>query len=85
MKDGAARGGMDEADQVAPVVAVLDRSSRTRSVEAPHFLEDRFQPDAVLVDRPEFDARLRVRGRDRLDDWSQLFLNAACSAGSAST
>ena len=55
MKDGAARGRMDEADEVAPVVAMLYRRKGTLTVETPDFVQDRFQADAVLVDRPELD------------------------------
>jgi hypothetical protein len=76
---------MDEAEEVAPVVAVLDRSAGPPPVEAPDLLEDRFQADAVLVDRPELDARLREGGRDRLDERPNVFLNSACWCGSAST
>jgi hypothetical protein len=85
VEDGTTRSRMDKADEVAPVVAVLDRRGGTLAVEAPDLLEDRLQTDAVFIDRPEFDARLGVRGRDCLDERSDLFLKASCSAGSAST
>ena len=85
MKDGAPRGGMDKANKIPPIVAVLDRCRWALPVEAPHFVQDRLQPDAVLVDRPELDARLGVRGRDRLDERAELFLNSACCSGSANT
>jgi hypothetical protein len=86
-KDGTPRGGMDEAHKIAiaPIVAMLHRRGGPLGVEAPYLLEDRLQPDAVLVDGPEFDTRLRVGGRDRLDDRPQLFLQAACCSGSAKT
>lgn len=85
VKDGASRGRMDKADEIAPVIAVLDRRRGAVTVEAPDLLEDRLQADTVLIDRPELDARLRVGGRDRLDDRPQLFLKAVCCSGSAST
>ena len=85
MKAGAPRGGMHKTDEIPPIVAVLDRSRWAHAVETPHLLEDRFQPDAVLIDRPELDARLGGRGRDRLDDRPQLFLNSVCCSGSAKT
>lgn len=85
MKDSPTRSGVNEANEIPPVVAVLHRRGGTCSVEAPHLLEDWLQADAVLIDSPEFDARLRVRGRDRLDDRPDLFMNASCSAGSART
>ena len=76
MKDSAAlrpRGGMHKTDQIAPIVAVLDRCGGAHAVEAPGLVQNGFQADAVFVDRPELDARLGVRGRDRLDDRTQLF------------
>jgi len=85
MKDGTARGRMDKPDEIPPLVAMLHGRSRSLPVEAPHFVQDWFQADAVLIDRPKLDTRLRVGSRDRLDDRSQLFLNAACCSGSAST
>jgi hypothetical protein len=85
MEDGAARGGVDEADQVAPRVAVLDRRQWALPVEAPHRVQDGFQADAVLVDRPELDLRLGEGGRDLAQERSQFFLNASCAAGSART
>lgn len=86
VKDGAAGRWMDEADQVTPIVAVLHRRSRPRSVETPDGVENRLQaaePDAVLVDGPQFDLRPRKRRRDRLDERPQLLLNSACCSGSA--
>lgn len=82
---GLARGGVDEAHHVAPCVAMLHRRDRTVPVEAPHFVQDRFQPDAVLVGRPELDRRLGIRGRDGLDERPDLFLKSAWAAGSACT
>lgn len=85
MEEGLARGGLNEAHHVAPLKAVLDRGDRAFAVEAPDLVEDRLQPDAVLVGRPEFDGRVGVGRGDRLDDRPELFLNAACAAGSAKT
>jgi hypothetical protein len=88
VKDGAAGGRMDKANEVPPVIAVLDRRGGPRSVETPDCVEDRLQADAVLmseVDGPARDAGLRVRRRDRLDERSELFLKATCCSGSAKT
>jgi hypothetical protein len=88
VKDRAARGRMDETDQVPPVVAVLDRRKRALPVEAPDLVPDRLQANPVLVsevDGPEFHLGMWVRGRDRLDKRPQLFLTAACCLGSART
>jgi hypothetical protein len=59
MEDGAAGRRVYEADQIAPVIAVLDRSERALAVKTPDFVQDRLQPDAVFVDRPELDGCLR--------------------------
>jgi len=85
MEDGAARGGMHEAHQVAPRVAVFDRRDGPLAVETPDFMQDRLQADAVFVDGPQLDLRLVVRGRDRTQQRPQLFLKACCAAGSACT
>ena len=85
VKDGAARGGMDEAHQVAPVIAMLHRRERAVAIEAPHFVQDRLQPNAVLVNGPEFNGGLREGRSDRLDERAELFLNSACCSGSAWT
>jgi hypothetical protein len=53
MKDGAPGGRMDEADEIAPGVAVLDWGERALAIEAPDFVQDGFQANAVLVDGPE--------------------------------
>ena len=76
---------MHEADEVAPLVAVLHRRDRAFAAEAPDLLEDGLQPDAMLVDGPELDLRLGEGGGDRLDERTDLFLNSACCAASAWT
>ena len=76
---------MHEAHQVAPLVAVLHGGERTLAVETPDLLEDRLQPDAVFVDRPELDLRVREGGGDLPQERPELFLKASCSAGSACT
>src|SRR5260221_2352265 len=78
MKDRPTGGGVHEADEVAPVIAVLHRGAGPPPVEAPHLLEDRLQADAVLIDGPELDTRLGKGGRDRLDERADGFLNSAC-------
>jgi hypothetical protein len=64
MKDRAARCGMDEADEVSPLIAMLNGGERALLVKAPHLAQDRFQPNAMLVDCPEFNRRLREGGGD---------------------
>ena len=55
MKDGASRGGMDEAHQIAPFVAVLHGSEGTLAVDTPDLVQDGLQANAVFVDRPQLD------------------------------
>src|SRR5258708_21244175 len=74
MKDGAARGGMDEPDQVAPVIAMLDRRARALPIEAPDLVQDGFQANAMLIGGPEFDLGVRKRGRHRAQQRPYLFL-----------
>jgi len=70
-KDRTAGGGVHETDEGAPVVAMLDGRGGPLPVKAPDRVpdrvQDRFQANAVLVDGPELDARLRERGRHRLE------------------
>lgn len=58
MKDGAPRGRMDEADEIALVEAMLDRSERVLAGRRPYLAQDRLEPDAVFIDRSQLDARL---------------------------
>ena len=76
---------MDKTDQVAPVIAVLNRGDGTLAVKAPDLLQDGLEPDAVLIHGPQFYLRLREGGRYGLDEWADLFLNASCASGSALT
>src|SRR5260370_38919336 len=85
MKDRTPRRGMDEADQIAPLEAVLHRSARSLSIATPHLVQDRLESDAVLVDGPELGLGVGEGGRDRLDERTEFFLHAACCSASAST
>lgn len=67
VEDGAAQGRVHEADQIAPGVAMLDRRGRAAAVKTPDFVEDRFETNPMLIDRPEFDLGSREGGRDCLD------------------
>src|SRR5215467_3772404 len=55
MEDRAARGRMDEADEVAPFKAVLHGRQWPLPIQAPDFLQERLEADAVFVDRPYLD------------------------------
>ncbi len=56
---------MDEADEVAPREALLDRSERTLAVNTPDLVQDGFESTAVLVNRPQFHLGMR-KGRRHL-------------------
>src|SRR5262249_59227131 len=82
---GAARGGVDEADEVAPLVAVLHRGHGALPIEAPDLVQERLEPDPMLSDRPEFDGGLGEGGRDLAQERPDVFFKASCSAGAACT
>jgi hypothetical protein len=52
--------GTHKAHQIPPVVTVLRGSQGTPINQTPHRAQDRFQPNAMLVDRPEINRRLWV-------------------------
>jgi hypothetical protein len=85
MEDRASRSGMDAADAGAPLKAVLHRSRRALAVEAPDFVQNRLEANAVLVDRPQRDLGRGKGGGHRLDERPQFFLQAAGCWASAKT
>jgi len=85
MEERATRRRMDEAHQVAPLIAVLDRSQRAVAIETPHFVQNRLQPDAMFVGGPELDDAVGESARDLVEERADLFLKASCSAASACT
>src|SRR5271165_5668163 len=85
MENAPPRGGMDKADQIAPVIAMLDRRNGALSVKAPDLLQDGLEADAVLIHRPQLDLRRGKGGRYGLDERPDLFLNCSCALGSALT
>src|SRR5215469_17461221 len=64
---------------------MLDRSDGLLSVKTPHLLQNRLEPDAVLIHGPQLHLGLGKGGRDRLDERPKLFLNASWAAGSVFT
>lgn len=85
MEHGAPRGGMHEPDQVAPVEAVLNGGGGALPVEAPDFVQDGLQADAVLIDAPQLEGGLREGSRYLSQQGPEVFLNACCWAASAAT
>src|SRR5512147_2363413 len=83
MPDGAARGGLDEADQIAPAVAVLDDRHRPLANRRPHPPDQRLEPNAMLIHRPQFHLGLWVSSGYCLDERADLFLKASCSSEAA--
>lgn len=61
MEDGPPRGGMDEADEIAPFKAVLHARHRPLANRRPDPAQQRFEADPVLIDRPQLDAGVRER------------------------
>src|SRR3954471_15724241 len=74
-----ARGRPDEAVQIEPLVAVMAAGGRTAATWRPDLAQDRFQAEAVFVERPDFDRDRRVGALELADAGLELFLNRACS------
>lgn len=74
VEKGATRGGMDEADEVAPGEAVLydgvESRTATRRPDAP---EQRFEANSMLVGGPELDPGMGKRGGHLAQEWPYLF------------
>ena len=62
-----ARGGSDEAVQIKPLVAVMAAGGRTAAAWRPDLAQDRFQAEAVFVERPDFDRDRRVGALELAD------------------
>ena len=74
-----AGGGPDEAVQIEPLVAVMTAGGRTAAAWRPNLAQDRFQAEAVFIERPDFDRDRRVGALELTDAGLELFLNRACS------
>lgn len=83
MEECASRRWVDKTHKVAPFEAMLHRSQRALAVEAPDFVQDRLEPNAMFVDRPQLDLGAWKGGGYRSRKRTELFLKAACSAASA--
>jgi len=58
--------GTDEATDIEPLVALLHGGNRSRPDRCPDPADERQQPNAMLVGRPELDLGTRVRAADRV-------------------
>ena len=74
-----AAGGSDEAIKIEPLVAVMAAGGRTAAARRPDLAQDRFQAEAVFVERPDFDRDCRFGALELADAGLELFLNRACS------
>src|SRR4051812_31455310 len=74
---------LHEGGDVQPLVAVVTKRDRPLAFGRPHPPDDRLQPNAVLVGRPDFDRLVRVLGPLLGDSLFQLFLNVSHSSGVA--
>jgi hypothetical protein len=81
----AARGGVDEADELAPGEAVAHHGDGSVPFGRPDSPQERLEPDAVLVGGPQFDRRLGMGSGHRAYQRANLFLNSACCSASART
>ena len=76
-EDDLARGWSDEAVQIKPLVAVMATGDGAAAAGRPDLAQDRFQSEAVFIERPDFDRDRRVAALEIGD--LELFLNRACS------
>ena len=74
-----ARGGPHEAVQIKPLVAVMAVGGRTAATRRPDLAQDRFQSEAVFIERPDLDRNRRFGTLEFADAGLELFLNRACS------
>ena len=74
-----AGGGPDEAVQIKPLVAVMATGDGAAAAGRPDLAQDRFQAEAVFVERPDLDRDRRVGALELADAGLELFLNRACS------
>src|SRR3954467_178601 len=74
-----AGGGPDEAVQIEPLVAVVAAGGRTASARCPDLAQDRFQAEAMFIERPDLDRNRRFGALELDDPGLELFLNRACS------
>jgi hypothetical protein len=74
MEEGTPRGRMDKAHEIAPGEAMAHRREGTLPDRCPHPTKERFQANAVLVERPQFDLGPRKGARHCPQQRPHLFL-----------
>ena len=84
MEEGAAGGGMDEPDEIAPGEALLHGGDGPLADRRPHPPQERFQANAMFIGGPQLHLSMGKGGGYRTYERSDLFLNSACCSASAS-
>jgi hypothetical protein len=74
MKQRPSRRRLHKAHQIAPLIAMLDRSQRTLLLDTPDLVQKGFEPNAVLVYGPELDGGLREGRGDLAQQGTQTRL-----------
>src|SRR4051812_31029737 len=74
---------LHEGGDVQPLVAVVTQRDRPLAFGRPHPPDDRLQPNAVLIRRPDLNRFVRVLCPFLGNDRGQLFLNVSHSSGVA--
>src|SRR5258707_695162 len=77
-KEQPTRGGLDEAEHVAPNKAVLPPRPRPLTDWRKDAPQQRVQADTMLVGRPQLDLGVREGGRHCLQQRSHFFLKLSC-------
>lgn len=81
---GLTSAGPNEAADVEPLVALLDRSDRALPDRCPDASHEREQADTMLIRGPELDLGARMGGGHGLYGRAEVCLKAAWAAASAS-
>src|SRR5258708_29228752 len=81
MKQRPTRRRMDKAHEVAPFVAVLDRSEGTVPVDTPDLVQKWLQANAVFVDRPQLEGTVREGRGDFAEERAQSRLEGRLRQG----
>ncbi len=70
---GVSRCWMDKRIDVEPLIAMLHYHRRTLPVEDPDPTDDWLESDAMLIESPQFDCRLRSGLLHLIDGFGQFF------------
>ena len=85
VEEASSRRRMDEAHQVAPGVAMLNRGDGPLPNRRPDAAQQRLEANAMLVRCPQFHRGVGKGSSDLAQQRPYLFLKASCAATSACT